>query len=199
MGVVNWEIVTKINANNGIDFTSGLSLEGDYCYALEVLQGPSLLAIKNKVVTAKKNAKIKALIRKSCIKMEPFLFLRCNSQKIAYVLKLENNMTLYRLDMTDIDSFSEQDPIVSGTTTINANVSYNISLSCYELLDSSVIVDVEILKNNVWTSEIKHVFMPNIFEGDIGFGNYYRFSNLTSECKRVYFDKIEILTPIDFI
>ena len=199
MGVVNWDIVTKINANNGIDFASGLNLEGDFCYALEVLQGPSLIAIKNKIITAKKNVKIKTLIRKSCIKMEPFLFVRCNSSKQAYVIKLENNITLYRLDMTDLPSFASQVPIISGTTTIEANVTYNISLSCYELLDSSAVFDVEILKNNVWQTEIKHVLLPNIAEGDIGFGNYYRFSNLTSECKRVFFDKIEILIPVDFI
>jgi len=199
MSVINWEIVTKENALNGVDFTVGLQLEGDFCYATEVTAGPSFIAIKNKVITNKKNSKIRAMIRKSCNNMEPFLFLRLHNNE-AYVMKMESNISIYKLNFSSGSAFSIQDPISSGTTLIEPNKTYNVSFSCYELLDGSTIFDVDILNSyGVWENEIKEVLTPDIAEGDMGFGNYYRFSNLTSDCKRVFYDRIEILTPVEFI
>lgn len=199
MGIANWEVVHNTNVNHGIDFSSGLDMQGSFCYATEVLSGPALIAIKNNVVLDKPNVKINAYIRKDCNKIEPFLFIRKDVTNNAYVLKLENNINLYKINISDMQSIPSAQPIVYGSTNIDSNVTYYISFSCYSLLDGSTVFDCSINKNNTWVNEFSHVMIPDITSGDIGFGMYYKFSNLQVNCKKSYFDNIEILTPIVFI
>lgn len=195
----NWEAVINTNFIHGIDFADGLNLQGEFCYAMEITAGNALLAIKNKTVTNKADVKLKATIRKSCAKLEPFLFLRLDNTNHAYVMKIESNLNLYKLNLNDQNAISSATPIVSGTTPITFNTSYRFSFFAYTLLDGSTVFECDILDGTTWKNEIKQVLAPDIASGDIGFGAFYKFSNITDSCKRVFIDEIEISTPIIFI
>jgi hypothetical protein len=200
MAITNWELITNENFVHGIDFSSGLNLVGSFCYATEITAGPALIAIKNKVVTDVANIKLQIYIRKQCANIEPFLFLRFDSVTgYAYVIKLENNINLYKLNITDITSIPPLSPIVQGTTPINANVTYRINFYCYTLIDQSTVFECSLFLNNTWVTEISHVMEPDIVSGDLGFGAYYKFGTILEGCTKAFFDNIEILSPIVFV
>lgn len=199
MATQNWEATTNTNFIHGIDFADGLNLQGEFCYAMEITAGNALLAIKNKTVTDKADVKIKATIRKSCAKLEPFLFLRLDNTNHAYVMKIENNLNLYKLNLGDRASIPSATPIASGVTPLTFDTSYRFSFFAYTLLDGSTVFECDILNGATWGNEIKQVLAPDIASGDLGFGAFYKFSSIQDNCKRVFIDEIEISTPIIFI
>ena len=200
MAITNWEIITNEGFIHGIDFSSGLNLPGSFCYATELVSGPSLIALKNKIITNRANIKVTAYIRKECNNLEPFIFLRYDDTSgEAYVLKLESNINLYKLDLKDKISIPSQQPIKQGTTTILLNTSYHISFYSYTLIDGSTVFECGLHNGTIWVNEFSHVLDPDIDSGDIGFGTFYKFGSISSGCKKSYFDNIEILSPIVFV
>jgi hypothetical protein len=200
MAITNWEIITNEGFIHGIDFSSGLNLPGSFCYATELTSGPALIAIKNKIITDKANIKISAYIRKECNNLEPFIFLRYDSVSgEAYVIKLESNINLYKLDLTDKASIPSQQPLKQGTTTIINNTTYHVSLYSYSLIDGSTVFECGLFDGTAWQTELSHVISPDIESGDLGFGTFYKFSSVNTGCKKSYFDNIEILSPIVFV
>jgi hypothetical protein len=200
MASANWEIVNVVDAIHGVDFTSGLDMEGDFCYTAEITAGPSLFVLRNIATTAinVENVKIRALLRKQCDSIQPFLFVRMNGSSNAYVMKLDNNIALYKFDLSDLNGMLAVAPIDQGITAITTNVTYNVSLSAYSLLDGSTVYECEMYDNG-WRSEIKTVVEPDIVSGSVGFGQLYRFTSVTQGCLRAFFDDIEISVPQTFI
>lgn len=208
MSTQNWVEVNKVHFIHGIDFAEGLDLQGEFCYAMELTGGNAFVAIKNNIVTNKSDVKIRATLRKSCSKIEPFLFVRATDgdpydpyaqNGDAYVLKMENNLNLYKLNLLDPVSIASTAPLVSGLTPLSPNVSYRLSFFIYTLLDGSAVFEVDILNGTTWINEIKQVLTPDISSGNVGFGAYYPFATIQPGCKRVFIDEIEISTPVTFI
>ena len=87
MASANWEVVNVVDAIHGVDFTAGLDMEGDFCYTAEITAGPSLFVLKNiaAAATNKDNIKIRALVRKQCDTVQPFLFVRMDGNSNAYI------------------------------------------------------------------------------------------------------------------
>lgn len=206
MAITNWTLVSNTNFIHGIDFTSGLHLVGSFCYTTEITDGPAMLSVRNSVITNKSNIKIQAYMRKECANIEPFLFLRFDSPScnpyftnFAYVVKLENNLNLYKLDITDLTQFPSQIPMAQGTIAITPNTTYQVSFYSYTLVDNSTVFECAIYNGTTWVTDISHVITPDIVSGDIGFGAYYKFGTVVPGCRKAYFDNIEILSPIVFV